>query len=71
MLTQLLPLNLYPNGQIYGIWNSTNIIKEYPNLFILHNNYIVSSTAKLARRKEHHFDYYDYDKQICKYSWWK
>lgn len=71
MVSELLDPRLYPNGKAFDIWNSSNIEIDYPNIYVLHNNWIVGVDSKFARRKKHGYDYFAEDKEICKRSWFK
>ncbi|CAN8062254.1 unnamed protein product [Agarophyton chilense] len=70
MTLQLLDRNLYPNGNTHRIWElpAGTILLEFPNLFILHNNWIKGSREKQKRLKMHGFLMFDKDLGICKYA---
>lgn len=59
---------LYPNGKIFGIWNSSDIVHDYPDLRILHNNWIHGQPAKIARAKSRNLWFFDENNGICLYS---
>lgn len=71
MMTKLLDPKLYPNGASYAMWNATDIAKQHPDVFVLHNNWIIGIDGKFNRRKQHGYDYFDMKHQVCKRSWLK
>uniref|UniRef100_A0A7S3ELP6 Nucleotide-diphospho-sugar transferase domain-containing protein n=3 Tax=Rhodosorus marinus TaxID=101924 RepID=A0A7S3ELP6_9RHOD len=69
MVVRLLDRKLYPNGITFGIWNATygTIPQRYPDLFILHNNWIKGSEAKQERFQKHGFVMFDPVEELCVY----
>eukprot|EP00055_Hartaetosiga_balthica_P011981 m.56418 g.56418 ORF g.56418 m.56418 type:complete len:724 (-) comp7798_c0_seq3:3104-5275(-) len=68
LIVQFLDRQLYPNGSVSGFWNSRNIIKEHPQLIILHNNWIKGLRGKIERAVSKGLWYYNRDKLICSYD---
>lgn len=69
MSIKLLDRHLYPNGITDGIWDSApgTIPKKFPNLFILHNNWVKGAHGKQARFERHGFILYDKETELCLY----
>jgi hypothetical protein len=69
LMIQMLDLSLFVNGGFNKllIWES-NILKEIPNAYTLHNNWIVGNRNKVARQIKKHMWYYDRDTMICLYE---
>jgi beta-arabinofuranosyltransferase len=69
MVVELLHRHLYPNGITDGIWDSPagTIHKLYPNLFILHNNWVKGAEGKRLRFERHSFIMYDPVDELCIY----
>lgn len=72
MTIQLLDRHLYPNGITDGIWDSPpgTIPKRFPNLFILHNNWVKGAHGKQSRFERHGFILYDKHVELCTYPDW-
>lgn len=66
---RLLDRNKYPNGITAGIWNTTDghITKQWPHLFVLHNNWVVGKEKK-PRFERHGFTFFDDRSETCTYS---
>lgn len=69
MRVVFLDTRLYPNGAVLGIWNSTNIRRDFPDIFILHNNWIVGIEEKEDRYKRSGFTFYDAKYEVCAWNW--
>lgn len=69
MVVQLLDRHKYPNGITDGIWDTTpgKIPDKYPNLFILHNNWVKGADGKRQRFERHGFILYDKESELCLY----
>eukprot|EP00171_Calliarthron_tuberculosum_P010666 IDg10666t1 len=69
MSIRLLDRHVYPNGITDGIWDSApgTIPKKFPNLFILHNNWVKGAHGKQARFEKHGFILYDKETELCLY----
>lgn len=63
----LLDRSLYPNGNTKSIWKSPpgTILRHFPNLYILHNNWIVGVDSKYSRMKDHGLVLYSEEEEIC------
>lgn len=66
---RLLDRNKYPNGITAGIWNTSDgeITKQWPHLFILHNNWVAGKEKK-QRFERHGFMFFEEETETCKYS---
>lgn len=73
MVIKLLDRHLYPNGITDGIWDTApgKIPEKFPNLFILHNNWVKGAGGKQQRFERHNFILYDKETELCMYpeSW--
>lgn len=69
MHIRLLDRGKYPNGITRGIWDveGGKIKERYPEVFVLHNNWVKGTTAKLERYVRHGFDLYDVKSGLCRY----
>lgn len=73
MVVKLLDRHVYPNGITDGIWDvpAGKIPERFPNLFILHNNWVKGADGKRQRFEKHGFILYDKESELCIYpdSW--
>lgn len=69
MVVKLLDRHVYPNGITDGIWDSApgKIPEKFPNLFILHNNWVKGAEGKGQRFERHGFILYDKESELCVY----
>lgn len=69
MVVKLLDRHLYPNGITDGIWDvpAGKIPDMFPNLFILHNNWVKGADGKRLRFEKHGFILYDKESELCVY----
>lgn len=69
MVVKLLDRHVYPNGITDGIWDvgSGTIPEKFPNLFILHNNWVKGADGKRVRFERHGFILYDKESELCIY----
>lgn len=67
---KVLSRELYPNGITSGIWNVKDgkILESYPNLFILHNNWIKGAAAKHERFVRHNMITFDPATELCTHN---
>jgi beta-arabinofuranosyltransferase len=72
MVVELLDRHFYPNGITDSIWDATpgTIHTKYPNLFILHNNWVKGANAKRDRFERHNFIMYNPVDELCIYPTW-
>lgn len=70
MVLQLLDRRFYPNGMTAGIWDvaAGQILQAFPDLVILHNNWVKGSGAKNDRFKRHGYEFFDSKKGLCRYT---
>ena len=59
---------LYPNGNVGGYWDAKDIHSRFPQVVILHNNWIKGLRAKIERLVLRRLWYYDREKEICNYD---
>lgn len=73
MVVKVLNRHLYPNGITDGIWDTTpgKIPEKFPQLYILHNNWVKGADGKRERFERHNFILYDRESELCVYpdSW--
>lgn len=73
IVVKLLDRHVYPNGITDGIWDVPlgKIPEMFPNLFILHNNWVKGADGKRMRFEKHSFILYDKESELCVYpdSW--
>lgn len=69
MVVKLLDRHVYPNGITDGIWDVApgTIPERFPNLFILHNNWVKGADGKRQRFERHEFILYDKESELCAY----
>uniref|UniRef100_A0A7S1ES93 Nucleotide-diphospho-sugar transferase domain-containing protein n=1 Tax=Timspurckia oligopyrenoides TaxID=708627 RepID=A0A7S1ES93_9RHOD len=69
MVVQLLDRHLYPNGITDKIWETEEgkIPTKWPNLFILHNNWVKGADGKQERFEKHGFIMFDKEEELCDY----
>uniref|UniRef100_A0A7S1T5L1 Nucleotide-diphospho-sugar transferase domain-containing protein n=1 Tax=Compsopogon caeruleus TaxID=31354 RepID=A0A7S1T5L1_9RHOD len=69
MTVQLLDRHLYPNGITDGIWDTEpgKIWIKFPNLYILHNNWVKGADGKQSRFEKHGFILFDDADELCIY----
>lgn len=69
MSLQLLDPKFYPNGISRGIWDvpAGQIPDLFPELMILHNNWVKGTSAKQERFVRHGFVMYDSVVGLCRY----
>lgn len=69
MTVELLDRHVYPNGITDGIWDSPpgTIPTRFPNLFILHNNWVKGADGKRLRFERHNFIMYNPVDELCIY----
>lgn len=69
MLVKLLDRHVYPNGITDGIWDVApgTIPEKFPNLYILHNNWVKGAEGKRERFERHGFIFYDRESELCVY----
>lgn len=72
MVVELLDRHKYPNGITDGIWDSPpgTIHQKFPELFVLHNNWVKGAGAKRDRFERHKFIMYDPVDELCIYPEW-
>jgi hypothetical protein len=68
LLVEFLDRDLFPAGAWKNFWDSPDIKKAYPQLVVLHNNWIKGLQAKAQRLVNHHLWWYDRTKMICSYA---
>eukprot|EP00056_Hartaetosiga_gracilis_P003090 m.59689 g.59689 ORF g.59689 m.59689 type:complete len:737 (-) comp11328_c0_seq1:26-2236(-) len=68
LVVQFLDRELYPNGSVNNYWKSLSIIDDFPQLVILHNNWIKGLRAKIERTVTRGLWYYNREKLICSYE---
>lgn len=68
-VVKLLDRHRYPNGITDGIWDSPpgKIPELFPNLFVLHNNWVKGAEGKRLRFEKHNFILYDKESELCIY----
>ena len=69
MVVKLLDRHKYPNGITDGIWDTAagKIPEKFPELFILHNNWVKGESGKRQRFERHGFILYDKETELCVY----
>jgi beta-arabinofuranosyltransferase len=69
MVVELLDRHKYPNGITDSIWDSPpgTIHAKFPDLFILHNNWVKGADAKRDRFERHNFIMYNPVDELCLY----
>lgn len=69
IIVKLLDRHVYPNGITDGIWDvpGGKIPEKFPNLFILHNNWVKGADGKRKRFEKHGFILYDKESELCLY----
>lgn len=69
MIVKLLDRHVYPNGITDGIWDVAGgtIPEKFPNLFVLHNNWVKGADGKRLRFEKHGFILYDKESELCIY----
>lgn len=69
MTLQLLDRHKYPNGITDGIWDTPagKIPEKWPDLMILHNNWVKGADGKRLRFEKHNFILYDKESELCIY----
>lgn len=65
--TRILPREVYPNGVTESMWNASDgsIRDKWPNIVLLHNNWIVGYEAKWERFVRHGFVLWNEDTGLC------
>lgn len=66
---KLLDRAVFPNGITSGIWDSPpgTIRERFPQLTILHNNWVAGADGKSSRFARHGFVMYDPESKLCSY----
>lgn len=69
MSLQLLDRHLFPNGVTDNIWDTMpgKIPNKFPNLYILHNNWVEGQGGKQKRFERHGFILFDRTSELCMY----
>lgn len=69
MVAELLDRHKYPNGITDSIWDATpgSIHTKFPDLFVLHNNWVKGADAKRDRFERHNFIMYNPVDELCLY----
>lgn len=69
MRVRLLDRDSYPNGITGGIWDVEDgkITERFPEVIVLHNNWVKGTVAKLERYVRHGFVMYDVQSGLCRY----
>lgn len=69
MVVKLLDRHKYPNGITDGIWDTPpgKIPQKFPELFVLHNNWVKGADGKRLRFERHGFILYDKESELCIY----
>lgn len=70
VMVKVLPRELYPNGITNNIWNTENgrIPEKFPDLYILHNNWMKGSAGKRDRFRRHRMVTFDPHTELCTYD---
>jgi len=70
--TILLDRHRFPNGITDNIWDSPpgTILERFPNLYILHANWVKGANAKQERLVKHGFIFFDTEDELCIYPKW-
>lgn len=65
----LLNRDLYPNGVTKGMWEVApgKILELFPELYIIHNNWVKGKDMKVRRIVRHRFVFFDSELGLCKY----
>lgn len=68
--TTFLDRSRFPNGATYALWNMTTgrILRRYPNLVVLHNNWVIGLDVKQERMRKHGFLLYDEVEDVCRFE---
>jgi hypothetical protein len=69
--TELLDRMKYPNGATLNLWNLTGVelTRQYPDVAILHNNWIKGLDEKIARQQERGWFFWLPEIDSCRQSW--
>lgn len=67
--TKLLDRTLYPNGKTQDIWDVRpgTMLEAFPDIFIVHNNWVKGAEGKWERFHRHGYIYFDNDNGLCIY----
>lgn len=59
----------FPNGGYKTVWNVSDLHAVFPDLHILHNNWIIRVDQKMRRLVDHGFYFFNDRLGTCQWSW--
>ena len=58
----------FPNGAVSKLWDDPDLASKSKNMYVLHNNWIVSQDAKIQRQVKQGLWYFIEDSLVCSYK---